>query len=261
MDLRRLLACTLVPLALTAWAPSPAPSPPAGAAADRVYALAGTWSCRSADGAIMHSTGMRDGNTITVHDVIDQDGKQTSFNERYTFDPVKQTWHLVSGMAGGIKADAATWVADRWTVEGADVNAIARRTTLDLLPDGDFRRMSYYENGAKVFVLDSVERCTPGTTPPAANACIAENYPATTLVPGVVNARLVPRVPSPAVVYVIVSLNERSELVGARVQASPSEAFNASALGAARDSKFRTKIVNCKPVAADYVFSVTFNSE
>ncbi len=256
MLVRNLIACTLVPLTLLAAAPSPAPDVAGSPTSDRVYALAGTWSCRSAEGAVIRSTGVREGDTVKVHDVVDQDGKQSPFDDRYTFDPAKQRWHVVSGLVG-FKADASPWVGDRWTVEGVDVNTVARRMTLELLPNGDFRRTSYYENGPKVMVLDTVERCAPGTTPPPANACIADSYPATTLEPGVVNGRLVPQ--QPAVVQVVVSLNERSEIVATRIQSSPSPAYNAAALAAARASKFRTEIRNCKPIAADYIFSVSFN--
>jgi len=255
MSVRNLIACALVPLALVAWAPSPAPAVPAGPTGDRVYALAGTWSCRSAEGALVRSTGARDGVTVSVHDVVDLDGKRSSFDDRYTFDPAKQSWHVVSGLVG-FKADAPPWVADRWTVEGVDANTVGRRMTLELLPNGDFRRTAYYENGAKVMVLDTVERCSPGTAPPPADACIAANYPPATVEAGTVNGRLVPQ--QPALVQVVVSLNERSEIVSTRVQSSPSAAYNRAALAAARASKFRTEIRNCNPIAADYIFSVSF---
>ena len=257
---RRLFACALVPLALLAAVTSPAPGASAAPAEDNVFALAGTWSCRSADGALARSTGVRDGDTVKVHDVVDQDGKRTSFDDRYTFDPVKRSWHVVSGL-GSFRADAAPWLGDRWTVEGVDVNTVARRMTLERLPNGDVRRTLYYENGPGIFATDTVERCTPGTTPPSADACITDRYPATTLEPGPVNARFLPRRPSPAVVQVVVSLNERSEVVSTRIQSSPDAAFNGPALAAARASKFRTEIRNCKPLAADYIFSVTFTGE
>jgi hypothetical protein len=259
--LRRFVACALAPLALFAAAPSPAPGVPASPTDDRVYALAGAWSCRSAEGALVRSTGVRDGDTVKVHDdMLDRDGKRASFDDRYTFDAVKRSWHVVSGLSG-FTAEAAPWLDDRWTVEGVDVNTVGRRMTIAHLPDGDLRRTFSYENGPKNFVVDTVERCTPGTTPPPADACIIDSYPATTLEPGPVNARFVPRNPSPAVVLVVVSLNERSEVVGARVQSSPDPAFNDPALAATRASKFRTAIRNCKPISADFIFSVTFTSE
>jgi hypothetical protein len=252
----RLIACALAPVMLLAAAPSPAPSS-ADPAPDRVYALAGTWSCRSAEGALVRSTAVRDGASLKVHDDVDLDGKRSSFDDRYTFDPVQRRWHVVSGRAG-VKADAAPWLQDRWTIEGVDVNTVARRMSFEFLPNGDFRRTMFYENGARVFAVESVERCTPGAKPPPADACIAERYPATTLEAAPVDARFVPRNLPPGVVQVVVSLNERSEIVSTRVQSSPNAAFNGPALAAVRASKFRTEIRNCKPIAADYIFSVSF---
>ena len=69
---------------------------------------------------------------------------------------------------------------------------------------------------------------------------------------------LIGAAPSPAVVQVVVSLNERSEIVATRIQSSPDPAFNGPALASVRASKFRTEIRNCKPIAADYIFTVTF---
>jgi len=60
-------------------------------------------------------------------------------------------------------------------------------------------------------------------------------------------------------VDVVVSLDEQSHVVAAKVRSSPSAILNHSALTAARNSTYRTRIVNCAPVAADYVFTVTYN--
>ena len=62
-------------------------------------------------------------------------------------------------------------------------------------------------------------------------------------------------------VQVIVSLNENSRVIGTRVQSSPSGILNNAALSAARQSTFQTEIRDCKPIAADYIFSVEFNSQ
>jgi TonB family protein len=61
-------------------------------------------------------------------------------------------------------------------------------------------------------------------------------------------------------VQVVVSLNAQSEVVGTRIQTSPSAILNSAALAAARQSTFQTEILNCKPIAADYIFSVDFTS-
>lgn len=62
-------------------------------------------------------------------------------------------------------------------------------------------------------------------------------------------------------VAVVVSLDAQSRIVAARVQSSPSVLLDAAALGAARGSVFRTEVRDCRPVAADYVFTVEFTSD
>ncbi|HEX3465496.1 MAG TPA: energy transducer TonB [Candidatus Elarobacter sp.] len=61
-------------------------------------------------------------------------------------------------------------------------------------------------------------------------------------------------------VQVIVSLDQDSNVVGVRISSSPSAILNDAALAAARQSVFKTEVRNCKPVAADYIFSVEFSS-
>ena len=59
-------------------------------------------------------------------------------------------------------------------------------------------------------------------------------------------------------VEVLVSLDADSHVVATKVRSSSSAILNASALTAARNSTYRTRIVDCVPVAADYVFSVVY---
>ena len=62
-------------------------------------------------------------------------------------------------------------------------------------------------------------------------------------------------------VTVQVSLDENSKLVGEKVVKTPSSLLNNAALAAARDSTFKTRIVDCKPVADSYLFVVSFQSQ
>ncbi len=110
----------------------------------------------------------------------------------------------------------------------------------------------------------------PATPPPTATprptptpqACSRPNVAATTLHP------VEPDTPPMAqqqgisgVVQVVVSLSADSRVTGTRVQTSPSAILNQAALTAARQSTFQTEIRDCKPIAADYIFSVEFNSQ
>jgi len=59
-------------------------------------------------------------------------------------------------------------------------------------------------------------------------------------------------------VQVIVSLDIDSRVVGTRIMSSPSAVLNQAAMNAVRQSVFQTEIRDCRPRAADYIFSVDF---
>jgi periplasmic protein TonB len=62
-------------------------------------------------------------------------------------------------------------------------------------------------------------------------------------------------------VQVVVSLDQTSHVTQAKIQSSPSVVLNQAALSAARQSTFHTEVRNCQPIAADYLFVVTFSSQ
>lgn len=62
-------------------------------------------------------------------------------------------------------------------------------------------------------------------------------------------------------VQVVVSLDEKGQVVDAVIQWSPSPILNEAALAAARKSTFRPEIKNGKPIATKYIFSVDFTSQ
>ncbi len=102
---------------------------------------------------------------------------------------------------------------------------------------------------------------TPKPTP-VPLACARPNIPATTL------RAVEPDTPPMAAqqgitgtVQVVVSLDASSHVTGTHVQSSPSALLNSAALSAARSSTFQTEVRDCKPIAADYIFSVEFASQ
>jgi protein TonB len=102
---------------------------------------------------------------------------------------------------------------------------------------------------------------TPKPTPTPAS-CARPNVEATTL------RAVEPDTPSIAAqqgisgqVQVVVSLDTNSRVTGTRVMSSPSAVLNGAALSAARQSTFQTRIRDCKPEAADYIFTVDFQSQ
>lgn len=253
---RNVLAFVLAPLALIAAAASPAPLVPGWPTGDHVYALAGTWSCRTVEGVIVHATGLRDGETLTVRNDVQRAGKTSSFQDRYAFDQPLVRWHVQSAL-GGFDGAASPWTGDAWTVQGENSDGVGVRMTDELLPGGDFRRTFAYDRPSGAWFPYSVERCTRGATPPGPDACIAKSYPATTLQAAPPDAFIPPNLPS-GTVQVVVSLDSSSRVVGARVQSSENAQLNPYALSQTRRSTFRTVIIDCKPAAADYIFSVSF---
>jgi TonB family protein len=62
-------------------------------------------------------------------------------------------------------------------------------------------------------------------------------------------------------VVVQVTLDENSKIVDAKVIRTPSSLLNKAALDATRQSVFKTRIANCKPVAESYNYIVEFQSQ
>jgi len=111
---------------------------------------------------------------------------------------------------------------------------------------------------------------TPAPAPPTATpkptptplSCARPNVPAATI------RAVEPDTPPMAAqqgisgtVQVIVSLDVSSHVLSTRVQSSPSAILNQAALSAARGSTFQTEVRDCKPIAAEYIFSVEFSSQ
>jgi TonB family protein len=99
----------------------------------------------------------------------------------------------------------------------------------------------------------------PTPTPPQ---CAQPNVPATTInaVPAE-TPQIAAQQGITGEVTVQVTLDENSKLVDAKVVRTPSAILNNAALASARQSTFKTRIANCKPVADTYLFTVDFQSQ
>lgn len=264
---------------------------PAGAAQPRVSLLAGTWTCR--DGANVISTlrvrsvpeGLalaetapppRGTTTAAIRRnaagvwSVDETRPLTFENEaavpRYLFTPHAE---------GTLQRTAAGW----------DIEGTLTRPSWQYRPPAIPFREHYVFTGADTFYRDSTiettdvpiegEMCVRGTSPPTADRCPAPELP-----PSVVAlslhlqgtdvarlgvsvdpfvggpARLDPTVyqaPHGGEVVVAVSLDERSHVVGAKVVAGTNRALNAGALYIARSATYRTRFVDCRPVASEFL--------
>ncbi len=103
------------------------------------------------------------------------------------------------------------------------------------------------------------ETCTREPETPPVAACAQPNVPARTvraLEPDTPYEAYVAKVKG--LVQVRIVLDDRSRVLWADIIRSASSLFNSSAIQAARGSTYRTAIVNCRSVPAEYVFSVEY---
>ena len=71
-----------------------APEPPASSV-DHIYALTGTWTCRTLRGAETRHVGTRTGDMLdVVNDVRPAAGRPYTLDDRYIFDPAAGMWHV-----------------------------------------------------------------------------------------------------------------------------------------------------------------------
>jgi hypothetical protein len=233
-------------------------------AADRVTALAGTWTCRSVDRETIHDTGARDGNVITVRsDVQPSHGKALTRLSRYEFKPAQGRWSVATARGTDLAAtgDAAPWTGDRWVVDGHGRDGQLARIVFEVLPGGDMRRTYSFGTYAQTEETSArrAERCSPGDVPPADGACIVPNLQAATVsIAPPVDAMIPARAPERGRVNVTVSMDADSHITGTRIYSTTSALLNNVALITARNSVFRTEIRNCKPVPSEAVLSVDF---
>jgi hypothetical protein len=97
----------------------------------------------------------------------------------------------------------------------------------------------------------------------AASNGTASSAPSPPAIPSPTPAPTVAPTAAPACTHpnVAASTIEAASVVSARVARTPSPLLNDAALRAARTSRFRTEVRDCQPVAAEYVFSVDFNTQ
>jgi protein TonB len=112
------------------------------------------------------------------------------------------------------------------------------------------------------------ERTTAATAPPPTPTptprpqCAVPNAPPTTLNATQVDTpEMAKEQGVSGTVSVKVDLDATSHVTGVSIDKSPSVLLNSAALQSARESTFRTEIVDCKPVANSYLFQVEFSDQ
>lgn len=229
-----------------------APGAPAAAASPLPVTIAGHWSCMGgADGPAERSYLMDGAAIIGRSDAprADDGGGST-------------TWERVEPNADGTLASQS--------VEGDATGAIAGDGSLQLhgagnvnIPAFDLRYTVVGDTLQRATTTrgkTTVERCTREAPAAPLAGCAVPNVPARIL-------RVAePSYPAPALaahaagtVFVIIRLDDRSQLVWTRVFRSDSPLLDEATLQAARASTYQTEIRDCKPTSADYVFSAQFS--
>ena len=249
----------LPPMAVLA-ADAPSPSPPL----DRVYALVGTWTCKSSDGAsIVTQTGTRVGDDVdVVRRVRPYRGAPYALRDHFAHDP-NGTWHVDIDAEGPnvIHALAPAWPkANRdWDAIGRDATGTRERLHFHVQGDTlDRTVLQEYPPAPGGWLTGREETCARGDAPPTPIPdCAVPNVKAHMVSAVPPSARDVPRGLT-GTVQIMIALDENSQIESAAIISSPSAILSRPALEAARASKFQTEIRWCRPLAAKYVFTVEF---
>jgi hypothetical protein len=231
--------------------------------ADHVWALAGTWSCRTLEGSLTHQVGTRDGDRLAVtNDVVTANGRRVTLRETYAFEAGANRWAVETGVGTPLAVEGlgTPWTAPVWDVRARDASGRLERIRYELLPDGDYRRSFARPapGSADDWWLLSAERCRSGEEPPPASACVFATAPADIISLARPSSRDVPMETAYGDVEIKVDLDEHSHVVGAKVIATPSPVLNASALQAARSSIYRTAVHDCTPVRSSIVITLRY---
>jgi TonB family protein len=244
---------------------------PVGAAEPRtapvlIAALNGYWRCRTDDGkstersyfaATAHANA--DGPLLKGHpaavfaagreDLTDENGDPVFMMERLDVHGSEVKAQSVEGTSDGTVTDD-----DALLLHGIDPTS-GTPFTLRYAVGADSLQRTFTEGS-----VTRAEQCTREQVPAPPTTCAHPDVHGTTL------QAAQPYVPAEAAaqrvygrVLVIVTLNDRSQVVWVDVLKSASPLLNDAALAAARDSTYRTQIVHCRPIAANFIFSVDFD--
>jgi hypothetical protein len=258
----RIVVAGVLPLALALAAA--APEPATGVPADHVFALTGTWSCGASDGSTIRRVGTRNGDVVDVADEVrTKSGEALTAHDRYTFQPASGAWtvELDAGLPRAVTGTAPRWLDRSWNALGRDAQGTLQRIRFTWLGESEFVRSVQVEEtpGSSRWQTRASEGCARGEAVPfwAPAGCAVPNVTAHAVKLATVDVRRIPPQTPNGTVKVIVHLDEQSRVTSARIQSSPSANLNSLALDVARASQFQTEVRACKPIAADYMFTVT----
>ncbi len=247
------VACLAVALTLTGTALAPA-----GAGAEQaalIGSLGGHWRCTDSAGTVSlrssQAVGSTNGSAIATSrvDVPEPDGTTNTSFEQLKLRAGALTVEASEGDGTGTADGSATI-----RLEGRDPAAGTPFVLTYAFADRGFRRTV---TGA----TPSDVRCTPEPQTPAPATCAAPNAEARTIhaVEPYYSADAIAQHVS-GDVLVVVTLDDRSQVLWTKLLSSDSPTLDSEAIRAARDSTYAVEVRNCRPVVGEYVFTVSFRN-
>jgi hypothetical protein len=237
-----------------------APEPPASSV-DHVYALTGTWTCRTLRGAETRHVGTRTGDMLdVVNDVRPATGRPYTLDDRYIFDPAGGMWHIVLGAGTpiAIEAVAPPWTGATWELHGRAAGGFSERVTFELIGESVLRRKIEAASSGGTWLLTSAELCNRGEDAPPRNACISSDSPAFVVALAALDRRTLPLQTPYGTVEIHVELDDHSRIVSTKTVRTPSPYLSGMVVQALRVSTLQTAVRDCRPVASGYDFTIRF---
>lgn len=248
----------LAPVLVAAAPAAPASKADVAAARATLAGIHGHWSCETAAGTVERSYSSPIRKDGAPEPVIygRADGSISGV-------PVTSFERIDDNEAGSLQIESPDGTATLASVTPNEVRFSG--TTLDGLSlvqayafDGTTMHRTTDAGGKRV----GDERCSREPDAPATTGCAQPNAAAFTKV------AVEPEFPAEAyrervsgTVLVLVTLDDRSQVMWTDIYKSPSPLFDQPSIDVVRRSTFQTMVRDCKPVAATFVFGVEFRSQ
>jgi hypothetical protein len=219
--------------------------------ADRVHELVGSWTCRNPAGAVSTVEYREQDGAIIADEKTP--GTQAGVHDR--FRPASGGGWTVDRDTGNthFSGYAPAWTTGPWIITDSQKHGLDIRYAR--VGDGTLWRT--FSISGRPFAGDV---CAKGDVPPDPALCAVADLP-----PLVLRAAE-PETPVAVQqehitgrVEVLVSLDAGGRVVDATIKQSSSPVLNPASLVAARRSTYRAALHDCKPVPAQYMFSVQYS--
>ncbi len=211
-------------------------------------------------GNISRTTGTSAGGVVDVENRVEPaHGAPYSMRDRFTFDAARSVWRVELSARSPLRArgEAPAWTGDEWTFEVLNARGMRQRVRYELAGD-QLRRTFETPADPETWRITGAELCNRGSEPPAKDACIAKDQPASVVALAAISLHDLPFQTPHGDIIVDVNLRADSSIAAASVVDTPSPYLSAPVLQTIRASTFRTAMRDCVPVASAFAFAVRF---